>query len=227
VTGSITWLVIAVLAFVGSHVLLASAPIRRPLVATLGERGFAGMFSLVAGITLAWLVFAFGAAPRTILWDAPWAYRLPFIVMPFVLVLLVCGFSQRNPTAVMQPTRYAGDPAPGILKVTRHPVMWAFGLWALAHIPPNGDDASLILFGSLALLALAGTAAIDAKARARDPEAFARLAAATSNVPLVAVMQGRARFALADIGWARIAVALALYAALIFAHPFVAGVALR
>ena len=61
-----------------------------------------------------------------------------------------------------------GDPAPGILKVTRHPMMWAFGLWALAHIAANGDLRSLLLFGSMAVLALYGTVRLDAKRRAQN-----------------------------------------------------------
>jgi uncharacterized membrane protein len=93
----------------------------------------------------------------------------------------------------------------------------------VAHIPPNGDAASLILFGGLTILALGGTLAIDAKRRARDPEGFARLAAVTSNVPFAAIRDGRSR--LARVALWRLLLAAAAYFALLAAHPWIAGVA--
>jgi len=47
--------------------------------------------------------------------------------------------------------------------ITRHPFLWGIALWALVHLIINGDLASLILFGSLLLLAVGGTLAIDAR----------------------------------------------------------------
>ncbi len=221
-------LALAMLAFVGGHFLLSSPPVRRPLVAVLGEFAFAGVYSVLALAAFVWMLRAYGQAPYVELWAlASWTVSLPGLVMPLAVLLLVGGYSQRNPTAVMQTFAPVDrDPAPGILKITRHPVMWGTGLWALAHIPPNGDAAALLLFGGLAVLALGGTAAIDAKRRAADPAGFARLAAASSNVPFVALLHGRARLRYADIGWWRLALAAALYFALILAHPLIAGVAL-
>jgi uncharacterized membrane protein len=226
--GTIDDLILATVAFVGGHFLLSSPAVRSRLIAQLGERRFAGVYSAVAGVGFVWLLFAFGAAPRVPLWAAPdWARVLPFLIVPLSAILFVCSLTQRNPTAVMQPLAPAGeDPAPGILKITRHPMMWAFGLWALAHIPINGHAAALILFGSLAILALGGTLAIDAKRRERDPEGFARLAAVTSNLPGAALLAGRTRMSVGDIGWRRLALGIALYVVLIFAHPLITGIAI-
>ena len=144
-------------------------------------------------------------------------------------LLLVCGLTQPNPTLVGRGfDAAAADPAPGILKVTRHPLMWGFGLWAIGHLAANGELAALILFGGVGFLALHGTMRLDAKRRARDPEGFARFAAATSNPPLGAILDGRQRLgaALAGIGWARLGGAALLYAALVLAHPYFAGRAL-
>ncbi len=143
--------------------------------------------------------------------------------MPIAILLIVGGYTQRNPTAVMQTLAPAGShPAPGILTITRHPVMWGIGLWAVAHIPPNGDLASLQLFGGLAVLALGGTVAIDAKRRARDPEGFARLEAVTSNVPFLAIREGRTQMARLE-QW-RLLLAAGIYFGLMIAHPWIAGV---
>lgn len=43
----------------------------------------------------------------------------------------------------------------GLAKRIRHPQLTGFALWAFAHILPNGDLPSLILFGGLLLWALA------------------------------------------------------------------------
>jgi uncharacterized membrane protein len=225
--GTIDNLILATIAFVGGHFLLSSPAVRSRFVTRLGERGFAGVYSVLAMAAFVWMLLAFGAAPRVPLWISPgWARVLPFIVMPLSAILFVCGLTQRNPTLVMQSVAPAGsDPAPGILKVTRHPMMWSFGLWALAHIPINDHAAAFILFGSLAILALGGTLAIDGKRRARDPDGFHRLAAVTSNLPFVALITGRTRVKLSEIGWWRPALGIALYVALIFAHPSIVGVA--
>jgi len=224
-TGSLTALALAVLAFVGGHFVLSSAPFRRPLVGVLGERAFAGVYSALMLAAFVWMVTAFRAAPYVPLWDLPRGARMiPVLIMPFACLLFVGSVTVRNPTMVMGAV--AADPAPGMIKVTRHPMLWAFGLWALAHLIVNGEASALLLFGGIAILALAGTLAIDTKMRARDSHGFARLAAATSNLPLAAIVAGRSRLRFADIGWWRLALAALLYIALIVAHPLLSGRAL-
>jgi uncharacterized membrane protein len=222
-------LLVAMLLFVGGHFVLSSTPLRGRLVALVGERGFAGLFSVVMIALLVWVIIAYGRTPYVPVWElGPWTHWLPIVVMPFALLLLVGGYSQRNPTAVMQPAPAdATEPrrtAPGILAVTRHPIMWAFGLWALSHIVANGDAASIILLGGMGVLALAGTVLIDRKkAKAWGP-AWPPFAAVTSNLPLAAVLQGRNRLSLEEIGWWRVLIALVAYAALVPLHRFFAGV---
>lgn len=98
--------------------------------------------------------------------------------------------------------------------------MWAFGLWALSHIVANGDLASLLLFGSLAALALIGTALIDARYRARLSAQWPDFAKQTSNLPFAAIAAGRQELRLQEIGWWRPALALGLYVLLLVAHPW-------
>jgi uncharacterized membrane protein len=226
--GLIPLLVVIVL-FVGGHFLLSSTPLRAQIVARVGERGFAGLFSVVMIVILIATIFAYGRAPYVPVWELGlWAGWVPVLVMPFALMLFVGGYSQPNPTAVMQAAPVGtAEPrrmAPGILAVTRHPIMWGFGLWALSHLVANGDAASIILIGGMAVLALAGTMLIDRKkARSWGP-AWPAFAAVTSNLPLLAILEGRNRLSLAEIGWWRILVALAAYAALFALHRYVAGV---
>jgi uncharacterized membrane protein len=233
-----TALIVAAILFVGSHFALSAPETRRGLAQRFGERPFIGLYSAMALIAFALLLFTYSRAPHDPLWPSLPALRLlPAVIMPFASVLLICGVSQYNPTSVI--ARFESserDPAPGILKVTRHPVMWAIGLWALAHIPPNGDVASLIFFGTFALLALYGTTRIDAKRRAREPDGFHRFAEVTSNLPLAALLSPKVRAfwktaysidplktVWSEIGLWRITAALALYIALIVAHPWITG----
>ena len=219
-------LAIAALLFVGTHFGLSSPAVRPLLVARLGEKLFAGLYSLLQILLLVWLVRSYAMAPALPLWSpAGWTAWIPLIAMAPALLLMIGGLIQPNPTAVMQDAKGPPDPAVhGMLTVTRHPVMWAFALWALSHLAANGDAASIVLFGAVAVLALVGTLAIDAKKRARWGAAWTGFAARTSNLPLAAVAAGRTRLDLAGIGWMTPLLAAAVYVALILLHPLVIGV---
>jgi uncharacterized membrane protein len=219
-------LAIAAFAFVGAHFLISSTGLRRHLVARIGQRAYAGLFSVQALALITWMAWAFQSAPRDrSLWEIPGITHLVLAVMPLILVLAIGGFTAANPSAVLMAAPGATWKPKGILTVTRHPVMWAFGLWALLHILANGDLAGLIFFGAFAALALLGTLAIDAKKRRNwSVESWQVFAAATSNLPFLAIAQGRARFDWRGLGWKNPAIALALYVATVFwFHPQVIG----
>ena len=218
-------LVIAGIAFCGSHVLLSSTRLRGALRDQLGERGFIAVYSLTSLVVFAWFVAAYATAPTIGLWPRQrWTALVPVSVMPLAAILLVAGYSTRNPTAVgMERSARADDPAPGILSVTRHPVMWAIGLWAVAHLIANGDLSSLLFFGTLATLALGGTVLIDRKKQLALGSNWPRLAQVTSNLPFVALLAGRTKLRWREIGVLRVAAGLLLYAVLYLAHPIITG----
>ena len=213
------------LAFAGSHVLLSSTRLRGSLREALGETGFLAVYSLVALVTFAWFVVAFAHAPVIPLWPLRrWMALVPVVVMPFAAILLVAGYTTSNPTAVgMERAARADDPAPGILAVTRHPVMWAIGLWALSHLFPNGNLAALYFFAVFAVLALGGTLLIDRKKRLALGSHWARLERASSNLPFLALLAGRTRLRWRDLGTLRVIAGLLLYAVLYLAHPTLTG----
>jgi uncharacterized membrane protein len=219
-------LAIAGVAFCGSHTLLSSTRLRGSLRDQLGEQGFLFVYSLTALATFAWFAVAYARAPTIALWPMQvWTRLIPVLVMPVATILLVAGYTTANPTAVgMERSVRADDPAPGILRVTRHPVMWAIGLWALSHLVANGDLASVWFFGSLAALALGGTVLIDRKKQLALGSHWQRLANVTSNLPFAALATGRTRLRWRDIGLLRPVAALLLYAVLYLAHPIFAGV---
>ena len=227
-TGSIIELLIAAVVFVGSHFGISSTGLRDELVRRLGERAYLGLYSAVALILLAWFIRAYSQVHDPLmLWvRPPLLIVLPLVVMPLALLLFVGGYSQRNPTAVMQGKPLPTDrPAPGVLAITRHPLMWAIGLWAIVHLVISDSIASIIFFGAFAILALHGTRVLDAKKqRTWPPEDWQRFAAATSNIPFAAVFTSRNELKIAEIGWWRLMLAGVLYIVLIFLHGVVLGV---
>lgn len=212
-------LLVASVCFVGAHFLLSHVPVRDALVGRVGERGFLGVYSLVALVTLVWMIRAYGDAPMRFVWmPGQWLRLVAFVVMPLALVLVAAGLLSRNPTAVMQEQVLDSDAFGGILAVTRHPMMWGVALWASAHVLANGDVASLIFFGALAVLALGGAAHIDARRRRTHGEAYARFAAVTSFAPFVALAAGRARRSGGVRLWVAAALGLIAYVALVMLH---------
>jgi len=219
---STLYLIIATLVFLGIHVL-PSTPLRTLAVQALGERGYLGLFALVSLAGLAWMSTAYGRAPFEGLW--PGLRLVPIAVLPLAFVLLACGLLSSNPALLGQ----AGvlrreDAARGIIRVTRHPVMWAIMLWAAAHILAIGSLQAVIFFGGLLLLAAAGTTLQDARKAKLLGEDWQRFAALTSNVPFQAIAQRRNRIAWREIGWWRPAAGLAAFAALLWQHAWLFGV---
>jgi len=210
--------------FVLLHLLLSSRPLRAGLVAKLGEGGFQGLYSVLVALPFAGIFWAWSVRPHVPLWDtATWMRHLPLTLVPLGLFFLVAGYTSKNPTAAGQARALAAPPT-GVLTITRHPALWGFLLWALAHVPANGDLASLILFGSIAVLSVAGMIHIDARRRHAEGEAWEAYAAQTSVVPFAAILRGKTRFDGSRMGW-QLLVAIAITAAtLAFVHEWAFGV---
>ena len=225
-TGSVLAIALAMGLFVASHLVLSALPLRAPLVSRMGEKGFRGLYSLLSLALLVWVVLAYRDAPVVDVWTPPIGLKhLSLLIMPFAFILLVAGLTTPNPSAIGggQPEIVNAGPA-GILKVTRHPVMWGFALWGVAHLLANGDAASLILFGGITFLALVGARAQDAKKRRQLGADWEGFAERTSFVPLAALFAKRASLRPGEIGWWRIALGLVLFAVLLWLHPWLFGV---
>jgi uncharacterized membrane protein len=218
-------LILACAVFLATH-FVPSTPLRGALVRATGQWVYTGIYSLVAFATIGWMIWAYQRAPLVPLWTAqlPALRMLPAIVLPVSFILLACGLFARNPTIVgADKLLKSPEPARGMIRVTRHPLMWSFLLWALAHIAARGDLKSLIFFGSFALLAGVGTLLMDRRKQQTLGEDWARFAAVTSNLPFAAILQGRNRFDAKEIGWRNPLIGLALYALFFWLHPVLFG----
>jgi uncharacterized membrane protein len=216
------YLILATLLFIGIHAVPAT-PLRAAAVRAVGEGAYQGLFSVASLAALAWMAVEYKRAPFEGLW--PGLRLVPIAVLPVAFALLACGVLARNPTAAGQSRAMKGeDPARGIIRITRHPVMWAIMLWSAAHLLAIGSLQAVIFFGGLLLLAAAGTTLQDARKAKTLGEDWARFAALTSNLPFLAVAQERNRVVWREIGWWRPAAGLAASAVLLWLHAWLFGV---
>jgi uncharacterized membrane protein len=216
-------LVLATAVFVATH-FVPSTPLRSGLAAVLGEKGYLGLYSVVALAALVWMTWAYIRAPYERMWVGDEFRVWALVLMPVALVLVVAGGMTRNPSAVRQESALAtmGEPR-GILRVTRHPIQWGIALWALLHVIVRGDTASLVFFGGFALLSILGTLLIDARKNRNLGATWQRFASATSNFPFAAIVQGRNQFRFEEIGWTKVLIGLGAYFVLLFLHPWLFG----
>ncbi len=199
------------------HFGISGTRLRDALAARLGESPYRGAFALASLIGLVWMIYGYRRAPTVDLWGQLLGLR-PLAAFLFVVI----GLATPSPTRVGMESKLAEgtDLARGIVRITRHPFLWGVALWALVHLIVNGDLASFILFGSLLLLALGGTVAIDAKRRRKFAGGWAQFAQTTSSVPFAAILSGRNSMvsALGEIGIVRPLVAVLAYALILYSH---------
>jgi uncharacterized membrane protein len=216
-------LIAASVFFLLIHFGVSGTRLRDVLVARLGAGPYRGAFAVASVVGIVWMTRAYRRAPAVDLWGhliglRPLAFALVLIAFLFVAI----GLATPSPTRVGLETKLAQgtETVRGIVRITRHPFLWGVGLWASVHLIVNGDLASVILFGSLLLLALGGTVSIDAKRRRSFGDQWSRFIQTTSNVPFAAIAAGRnqLRPALREIGILRPVIAIAAYALFLVFH---------
>ena len=216
-----TGFVLAWVAFLGAHVIPMLPPVRARLVATLGTRNYFIAFGSMSVLLLWLLILATNAAPLVPLAaQMPWQRWLVNLAMPPAILLTVYGLRAPNPFGLGRKGAGFDPERPGIVGITRHPLMWAFILWAGAHLIANPDLAHVIFFGVLLAYALRGMA--KAESRARADGSLAALGARTGFWPFAALVTGRWRPqappALRPLLWSAL-----IWIAVLLLHPYVIG----
>jgi uncharacterized membrane protein len=220
-----TALAIAGLLFLAIHIAPAT-PLRAKTVSAIGEGAYLGVFSLVSLAAIWWWVSAFNdAAHGPLLWRyADWWPWVKAVIMLLAFILAVGGMSSPNPS-VPNGGRLLErqDVGQGIFAITRHPLMWGFGLWGIAHFISEPNWRGFWFFGVFALTAIGGALLQDRRKAETYGEGWHRFARKTSFIPFVALMQGRAKLSIGEIGWWRIAVAVILWALILHLHLYLFG----
>jgi len=223
-------LIAAALVFLGIHVLISGTRIRDAIIKATGERPYLGAFSLTSLILIVWLVSAYNAASASadnrVLYDLGVGVRhlaIPIVALAFVLG--VQGLLGANPTSVQQEKAAASEgTVKGVLRITRHPFLWAVMIWAAFHVAANGDLASVIFFGTFLVLAFIGTFLIDAKRKRKLGAVWDSYAYKTSNIPFAAALSGRNKLRIGESFGERFWVALATFVIVLFVHAWLFGV---
>jgi len=209
----------ALVAFVGSHFLLSHAG-RAPMVRSLGEGRFSIVYSAVALVTFGGALAAWRRAPIDRLWTAPdFAWIIAALLMFVASVLFIGSVSAPNPALMGGGARGGGGGPRGVLRITRHPMMWAFALWAVVHAVLSGEARTVILCAAVLTLALVGARLQDGKKRAQRGDGWAAHEAATGFVPFAAQFGGRQPWSSLYPGVVALVGGAALYAVLTWSHP--------
>jgi uncharacterized membrane protein len=203
-------------AFIGTHFLM-SHPLRSAMISRFGNGGFLGVYSLVSLATFGWMIWAFRQAPIGpdfwIVSDAIWAVAT---ILTLLAAVFYCGSMIGNP-AFPNPNADAADALAaktpsGMFLVTRHPMMWSFALWGIAHMLVAPRLSNFIFVGSIVFLALAGAKAQEAKKTAVLGAGWQSWQARTSFWPRLSQL-GR-------IGWALWVAGITLWLIATWAHNF-------
>jgi uncharacterized membrane protein len=133
-----TLLVIGLILFIGAHAIPTFTGLRSNLVSRLGEKRYKATFALLALAGLVLAAIGKGRADFVFLYDPPaWGRHATMTLVLIAFILLPAAHMPNN-----------------IRRFTRHPMLWGVTLWGLGHLLANGDMASVILFGSLAVYSL-------------------------------------------------------------------------
>ena len=127
-----------------------------------GEGPFRAIYSLVAIVTFALMVYFYRAIGREPpLWDSGVAGWIVGTLLMWLASILFVGSFINNPALVGARAPAVGPT--GVLRITRHPMMWSFALWAGVHLMILGMPKAIVLDGAIIILALGGAAAQDSK----------------------------------------------------------------
>ncbi len=128
------WLILGVALWWAAHLFKRIAPDAR---ARLGERG-KGLVAVALLVSVVLMVIGYRVAGGAVYWG-----RSPALV-GINNLLVLAGFYLFAASGMK--TR--------VTRLTRHPQLIGFSLWAVGHLLVNGDVASIVLFGGLLLWAL-------------------------------------------------------------------------
>jgi uncharacterized membrane protein len=165
-------MILGLVLFFGVHLLTTRRDLRARFVASLGEGGYKGCYSLASLAGLVMTVWGFAdyrAAGMIEIWHPPAAFRhiTEALMLPAVILAVAAYIRGR------------------IYTTLKHPLLAAVKLWAAAHLLANGDLGSIILFG--AFLAWAVFDRISLKRRADGGAPPIPVGGAINDVIAVAV----------------------------------------
>ena len=217
---------ISLVAFLVLHIVPSQAGIRNNLVTRYGEKQYRIAYSLLSIALISWVIFATRKAPFIALWSPePWQYTFSINLMPWSFIFLFAALGAANPLSVALTAKSFDPVNPGIVAITRHPVLWGFGLWGIAHIPSNGDLVSLVFFGGMALFAFVGMKRLETKKRIElEEKEYDKLIQTTSVIPFIAILTKRTSFPFDRRLWLQVLIGIVGYLLFLqYGHSWLIG----
>ena len=135
-------LILGVLLWWAAHLFKRAAPARR---AAMGDKGKGRVAIALAASVLLMIVGYRVADIGTVWWGPSGATKGINNLLVLVAIYLFASAGMKNRIGTQM----------------RHPQLTGFALWAVAHLLPNGDLPSFVLFGGLLLWALVEIAVIN------------------------------------------------------------------
>lgn len=112
--------------------------VREPLVATLGEPAYKGIYSLISIAGFALIIYGKAYSDFIAIWTPPiWARHITMLLTLIALLLIVISQLPNN-----------------LKRYFKHPMLMGVALWGGAHLLVNGDLASIILFGGFLIFSV-------------------------------------------------------------------------
>jgi uncharacterized membrane protein len=168
-----TWLILGLVIFLGSHsVRIFAEPWRGARIVAMGPNAWKGVHSVVSIAGFVLLVWGYGVTRGT-----PVVLYAPPLWMRHVAALLTV------PAFILLAAAYV--PGTRIKRAVGHPMVAGVKLWAFAHLLANGTLADVVLFG--AFLAWAVADYISARRRDRAAGTVYVVGPVTRDVTAVAV----------------------------------------
>lgn len=127
-------LILGVALWWAAHLYKRAAPVQR---ASMGGKGRQIVTGLLA-VSVLLMIVGYRMADGAFFWgpSAPLVGINNLLVLAAFYMFAASGMKTR------------------VTAYTRHPMLWGFSLWAVAHLLVNGDTPSFILFGGLLVWAL-------------------------------------------------------------------------
>ena len=133
-----TLLLIGLILWWAAHLFKRVAPAQRAALTHRFGDGSKGIVAAALLVSVVLMVIGYRSADFVPVYDPPsWGRHLNNLAMFFAIALFGLGSSK---------SRLRGT--------LRHPMLTGMAVWAVAHLLVNGDSASLVLFGSMAVWSL-------------------------------------------------------------------------
>lgn len=177
------------LLFAATHMTLSSRRLRPRLVAALGERGFLGVYSLVAIAIFTALVWRYWTHRHAgaLLYTPPalgvagrWAL---YVLQGVAWTLIVAGNLAPSPATVGLPEARRAKQAYGVHRITRHPLFMGVGLFGALHLLVMGFATDVAFWAGFPLFAIAGCAHQDRRKLATEGPEYRAWHAGTAFLP--------------------------------------------